>query len=458
MPDLPLGITARKRRSTWTPSIRIVNMVAEQSDTNQFNGIDHVQRPGLVEFATVGTGPIRGLFRQAGTFGGDFLTVSGAKWYRVNSAGTETELGNVSGLTRTNTAATAARAIVVSDGVAHSTDGSTVVIVNMPDGRLVSSVAQLNGYFILTELTSARFYWIEPGQVDPDGLSFATTESTPGYNEKVERVGDELWFFKDEGVEVWYPTGDPDLPFQRTPGRNYDKGCRNKNTVVRFDNSVAWVGNDGIVYRGDNAPVRFSDNSVEEQLRLSDVESLSAWSYAEDGHTMYVLNMDAGTWAYDVSTQQWSEFESYNRPTWRAHVGDIGESYTVCGDDELGLLYRLDPNVPNDNGDFMTRIVTGGVAVVGQPVRWNNLQLYAVTGTIDDPNLFPKCRISWSDDGGQNYDDWEDVTLRKQGQYGEPVRLNRLGYARYPGRIVKFQTTDNVVVTYSAASFNAPSR
>lgn len=458
MPELPLGITARKRRSTWTPSLRIVNCVAEQSNTNQFNGIDHVQRPGLVQFATVGDGPIRGLYRQAGTFNGDFLVVSGEEWFRVNGAGVETLLGSVPGVQRNTAAATATRAITVSDGIAYSTNGTTVTLIVMPDSRLVGSVAQLNGYFILTELDTARFYWIEPDQIDPDGLSFATTESTPGANKKVERVGDELWFFKDEGVEVWYPTGDADLPFQRTPGRNYDKGCRNRDTVTRFDNSVAWVGNDGIVYRGDNAPVRFSDNSIEEQLRLSESDSLSAWSYSEDGHTMYVLSMTAGTYAYDVSTQQWSEFESYNRPVWRAHIGEVGENYNVCGDDELGLLYRLDPNVPNDNGDFMTRIVTGGVAVVGQPQRWNSLQLYAVTGTIDDPNLFPKCRITWSDDGGQTYDDWEDVTLRKQGKYGEPVRLNRLGYARYPGRLVQFQVTDNVVVTFSAASFNSPSR
>jgi hypothetical protein len=458
MPDLPLGITARKRRSTWTPSIRIVNVVAESSDTNQFNGIDHVQRPGLVQFSTVGTGPIRGLFRQAGTFAGDFLTVSGAQWFRVDSTGAETLLGAVTGTGRTTAAATISRAIVTSDGVAYSTNGTTVTTVVMPDGRLVGSVAQLNGYFILTELNSARFYWIEPGQTDPDGLSFATTESTPGANKKVERVGDELWFFKDEGVEVWYPTGDADLPFQRTPGRNYDKGCRSRDTVVRFDNSVAWVGNDGIVYRGDNQPVRFSDNSIEEQIRLSTTESLSAWSYSEDGHTMYVVSMTQGTWAYDVSTQQWSEFESYNRPVWRAHIGEVGDSFNVAGDDELGLLYRLDSSVPNDNGEFMTRIVTGGVAVVGQPVRWNSLQLYAVTGTISDPNLFPKCRITWSDDGGQTYSDWKDVTLRKQGQYGEPVRINRLGYARYPGRLVQFQVTDDVVVTFSAASFNSPSR
>lgn len=458
MPDIPLGITARKRRSTWTPSIRIVNMVAEASQTNEFNGIDHIQRPGLVAFAEVGDGPIRGVFRQAGTFDGDFLTVSGDEWYRVTDAGATTLLGDVPGALRTSCAATRIRAIVVSDGAAYSTDGTTVVDVVMPDDRPVGSVAQLNGYFILTELDSARFYWIEPGQTDPDGLSFATTESSPGYNLKVERVGDELWFFKQEGIEVWVPTGDPDLPFQRVPGRNYDKGCRNRDTVVRFDNSVAWVGNDGLVYRGDNAPVRFSDSTIEEQLRKASPDSLRAWSYAEDGHTMYVLTLDTGTWAFDVSSGQWSEFESYERPFWRAHVGETGDNFTVAGDDELGLLYRLDPDEPTDNGDFMTRIVTGGVTVVGQPQRCDSFQLYATTGTIEDPNFYPSARVSWSDDFGQTYGDWEDVTLRKQGNYGQPIRINRLGAMRYPGRLFQIQVTDPVVVTIMAASFNAPSR
>lgn len=458
MPDLPLGITARKRRSTWTPSIRIVNMVAEESATNQFNGIDHVQRPGLVAFSTVGSGPIRGLFRQAGTFDGDFLTVSDEQWFRVDDAGVETLLGSVPGSLRTSSAATSTRALVVSDGIVYSTLGVTVTSVVIPDSRLIGSVAQINGYFVLTELDSARFYWIEPGQTDPDGLSFATTESSPGYNLKVERVGDELWFFKQEGIEVWVPTGDADLPFQRVPGRNYDKGCLNRDTVCRADNSVVWVTNENTVCLGANSPQVISDATVGEQVRDADPLSMRSWSYVYDGHEMYVLNMSNGTWAYDFSTKQWCEFESYGRLNWRAHVGEKGEGTVIAGDDELGLLYRLDNSVANDNGEFMTRIVTGGVTVVGQPARWNSLQLYAVTGTIDDPNLFPKVRITWSDDGGQTYDDWEDVTLRKQGEYGEPVRLNRMGYARYPGRLVQFQITDDVVVTISAASFNAPSR
>lgn len=457
MPQIPLGFTPNNRASTWTPKLRIVNMVAEPSETNPFTGVNHVQRPGLEGFTDFGPGFVRGVYRQAGTFDGDFLVATNGAWYRVKDlTGVPTKLADIPGNQRVTMAATRDRAIMVSDdGFAFSTDGTTVVPVIMPDDRLVGSISQLNGYFYLSELDSARFYWIEPGQANPDGLSFATTESTPGYIQKTERVGDEIWFLKEEGTEVWTATGDSDLPLQRSPGRNYDKGCRNGQSVTRFDNSLAWVGNDGIVYRADNSPVRISDNSIEEQIRSSTVESLRAWSYAVDGHTMYVLTMTTGTFAYDASTQQWSQFNTYGRTTWRCHVGDMGRDFMVAGDDTLGFLYRLDPNTSNDYWTPMERVVSGGVGSTGADQQCDSLDLYVTTGTATDPNLYPKVRIRWTDDL-QNYNDWRDESIGRTGEYGKRVRITRLGRIRYPGRIWEFGVTDDVVATISAAAYNEP--
>lgn len=432
-------------------------MLAEQSVTNRFNGIDHIQRPGELLFYDFGDNPIRGLYRQAGTFNGDFLITTGTTLYRLTSGAILTTLGTVAGSDRTITAASSSRAITVGNNTAYSTNGTTVAAVVMPDGRSVGSVAQLNGYFILPELNSARFYWIEPGQTDPDGLSFATTESSPGNILKVERVGDELWFFKQEGIEVWVPTGDVDLPFQRVPGRNYDKGARSKDAICRFDNSVAWVGNDGLVYRGDNSPTRFSNHALEEQIRKSDDADLTAWSFSQDGHALWCLTLTQATYAFDASSQQWSEFKTYGLDTWRCHVGDMGDVFTLAGSSQDGRVYLLDSEASNDDGLPLERILTGGLAVTGDPVRCNDLSVYASTGTATDPNLYPKMRISWSDDM-QTYGDFEDVSIGRQGRYGEPIRLNRLGMMRYPGRLFELRVTDDAVCTISAAFVNEPSR
>lgn len=458
MPQIQLGTSTKNRRTTWNPVVRSVNMLVEKAETNQFTGINHIQRPGEVLFATVGSGPIRGVYRQAGTWDGDFWVSSGDTLYRVSLSGAVTPIaGTMLGTGRTITAATSDFSITVSGNAAYRSGGAAIATVIMPDTRPVSSVAQLNGYFILPQEDSARFYWIEPGALNPDALNFATTESSPGTIVKVERVGDELWFFKEEGIEVWVPTGDADLPFQRVPGRNYDKGCRARDTVCRFDNSVAWVGNDGVVYRGDTSPVRMSTHSEEEQIRKSDPEDLRAWSFSIDGHTLYCLTITGATLVFDASSGQWSQFETYERDWWRSHVGDAGDTFTVSGDRETNLLYRLDPEIANDNGLPLTRIVMGGNAVVGAPIRCNSLDVYCSTGATDDPALYPKMRVSWSDDL-ETYGDFEDVSIGRQGQYGEPVRLNRLGVIRYPGRLWKLQCTDDTVWTVQAAAFNEPSR
>lgn len=455
MPQLPLGLSSKKRKTTWMPQVRVVNYLVEKDETNQYDGVSHIQRPGLSPFATLNAGPVRGLFRQAGTFDGDFLAVSDENLYRVDEAGADTLVGALPGTLRITAAATGARAIIVSDAVAYSTNGTLIAPVVMPDARPAGSVAQLNGYFIIPEYGSARFYWIEPGQVDPDGLSFATTESTPGDIAIVIRVGDELWFLKEEGAEVWVPTGDADLPFQRVPGRNYDKGCRNGDTAVRFDNTLVWVGNDGVVYRAENSPIRISDNALEEQIRKSEPSTLRAWQFAVDGHALYCLTTAQGTYVYDASSQQWSEFRSYTKNYWRAHVGDEGATFTVAGDSDTGTLWRIDPEAANDDGQPLERILTGGITVMRGPGRCNTLSVYVTTGTAVDPNDYPKLRVRWSDDL-QTYSDWEDISIGRQGQYGRPVQITRLGAMYYPGRLFEFMVTDDVVATISAASYNEP--
>lgn len=457
MPEIPLGMNAKKRQSAWTPEIQVLNMIAESSATNALGGVDHIQRPALVPFTAVGSGPIRGVYRLAGSFGGDFFVASALEWYRTTSAGVSTLLGSLSGTDLVIQAASRTRILAAAGGVVRSYSGGAVTTVVIPDGRIIYSVAHLNGYFILTELDTARFYWIAPGEVDPDGLSFATTESSPGAILKVERVADELWFFKQEGIEVWAPTGNPDLPFQRQEGRNYEKGCRSRDTVCRFDNGVAWVGNEGQLFRNGNSPIRISDNALDEQIRMSANGLLSAFSYVVDGHEMYVLRMEQGTWAYDASTQMISQFMSNERLQWRVQVGDFDTESPVVGDDTTNQLYRLRPGISNDNGEPMLRVVTGAIAVGGGSVGVDNISVYATTGTATTADQNPVMQLSWSDDT-QNYNDPRFLPLGKQGNYGKPIRLNRLGRMDSPGRLYRFAMTDDCVWTLSGAAFNVALR
>lgn len=457
MPEIALALSSDNRKTAWSTRLRVVNYVAEKSSSNGIIGVNRIQRPGLAPYVTVGTGPIRGLLRQAGTFDGDLMAVSGGQLFRIDPSGVDVVVGAVPGTFLTTSDATESRAIFVSDGTAYSTDGTSVVVVNMPDGRQVGSVAQLNGYFILSELGTARYYWIEPNQVDPDALSYATTVSSPGSIVKAQRVGDEVWFMKEEGSEVHAFTGDADLPFQRVPGRNFDKGCRSRDGVSRFDNSFGWIGNDSIIYRADANPIRISDNTVEEFARKSDIFSLKMFSFACDGHTYLGVSSNIGTHAYDASSMQWTEFSSWGRPAFRISVVEQLEQFVVAGDEETGDIYRLDPERSNDNGEPMERILTGGIVSVGGSAPFDNLALFITTGTATDPNLRPRVEVRVSRNN-RTFGDPRFIALKPQGNYGEPVRINRLGNINYPGVLVEFRVTDDVVATIQGAAYNVPLR
>lgn len=459
MTAVPLGLSNYVRKLGRTPPVILKNMFVEKDPTNLVDGYVRLQRPALTQFAAIGTGPVRGIFKQLGTFDGDFLALSGTILYRVTEAAVQTVIGSVVGTKRAQFAASPARCLIVAGGNCYSTDGVTVSRLVMPNNIAVRSVAYINGYFVLVQDASQRFYWIAPGQTAPDALSFASAENSPDNIQRVEHIGDELWFFGEgDSTEVWVPTGNLDLPFQRVEGRLYDQGCCNRDTVAKLDNTLFWVGSDSVVYRADTVPTRISDNSIEELIFGEDAANLRAWSMQFQGHEFYCLTIGAsGTLVFDVSTGTWGEFTSYGRPSWRAHVGaQTSGNLIVAGDDELGILWRLDPEASNDNGVLLEREIMGGVGLVGNPQACGSFSVLAATGwgNHNPPGDSPVLQMRFSDDAGNTWSNWYDMPLGARGQFGREVAVTRLGTIRAPGRLFHLRMTDDAILRVNYARIN----
>lgn len=456
MPAIPLGVGAYRRDTGHYPTVRLLNTFLEKDPTNAIDGLSRLQRAGTAPFATMATTPNRAVFQQAGTFNGDNIIVSGTVAYRVTAAGVATSLGTVAGTDLVRIAAATTRAIMVANGTAYSTDGTTVATVTMPDARQVVDVAVLNGFFVLVCADSQRFYWIAPGDTNPDALDFASAESSPDNLVGVGATSDELWFFGVTSTEVWYASGDIDAPFQRIQGRLYNKGAANRDTIVRAGDTLHWAGSDGVVYAGAGSPTRISENGIEERLRQTGRTGLRAWTYALDGHTFFVLRVgDAATFAFDLTMGVASEFQSFNRAYWRAHLGaQTDMTSVICGDSETGELWKLDPARGNDDGETMVREVTGMIAVAGRPQRCDSVSLQASVGWPSAAVENPVVLMRWSDDAGATWDYWRQIKLGEIGQYGREIVLRKLGMMRAPGRLMEFRMTDDCVFRISFARVN----
>ncbi len=459
MVAVPLGLVTYRRRNMRTPEVELTNLLVENDPTNQVDGKVRFQRPALVQQSTVGlAGPIRGLFRRYGVVNSLYIVVASTAAYTVEDDGTQVSLGEVGGAGLVSIDGSANKAVIVSDGVAYATSGVALVPIVMPLGERVSGVVYIGGYFILPCEDSQRFYWLAPGETDPDPLSFASVETAPDDIVKAARLLDELWFLGQQTTEVWQQTADPDAPFQPVGGRLYEKGCANRDTVAVLDNTLFWVGNDLIVYRADTTPVRISSHSIEERLARSGLENLKAWAFAFDGHTLYALTIgEEGTWAFDIENQNWPRFKSYGQETWRAHIGtQVDGSLVVAGDDTTNVLYRLDATVSNDNGDPLERIITGGIAVIGKPQVCRDFSVVMAMGwaNITGDAVNPIVLMRYSDDGGNLWSSYIEQRLHLQGHYYGQVTWRQLGLIPVPGRLFEIKVTDDVVVRLSYARMN----
>jgi hypothetical protein len=346
----------------------MLNMVLEEDKSGASpDGFFRLGRPGYTLSYSL-PAPIKGLFRQDRVFNGDVFAVSNYTLYRGVTA-----VGGVIDGTAAFAPGIDVLGVVTSPNF-YIYNGSTLTLKAIPDGNVAIDVDQLNSYQIVA-CQNGRFYWLEPGQVVFDPLNFANAESAPDGLIAVRRLVDELWFFGVSSIEVWQASGDVNAPFQRAGGRQFERGCLFRDTVRRFDNAIVWVGEDNIVYRTSNGPLDIGTPWLSERIAKRGGD-LSAFVFGFDDHKLYVLRIPGqGSFAYDASTQEWSEFQTQGETEWRPHVSCDLPVSTLLGDVQSGDIWLVDTQSATDAGTKMTRRVSGSIALQGKPARTPNISL-----------------------------------------------------------------------------------
>jgi hypothetical protein len=308
--------------------------------------------PGLRLVATVGDGPIRGMWKFS-----DFLYVaSGGKLYRVDGNFAATELGLINGSGPVSMADNGIQLFVACNPSAFIYNANTGVFAQItdPDFPGAVSVGYLDSYFVFNEPNSQRVWvtsLLDGTAIDP--LDFASAEGNPDNIVSLMVDHREVWLFGNNTVEVWYNAGLADFPLARIEGAFMETGCLAPYSVAKLDNAVFWLGSDargnGIVYRnqGYNAQ-RVSTHAIEWQIQQYGVlNDAIGYSYQQDGHSFYVLTFPTAnaTWVFDVSTGTWHERAAWDGVQFRRHRSNCQANFAgqvLVGDWESGNVYALD--------------------------------------------------------------------------------------------------------------------
>lgn len=435
-----------------------------------------VPTPGLSLLATIGAGPIRGVYTASNR---RVFAVSGDTLYEIDSNFNATNRGTLATARGPISMADSGNYLAIVDG---STTGKFLKFTdntfsNIPFPTDIDfipfagcdQVVFQDGFFIYINKGTQNFFISgQAGSIVADEttinpLDFSSSEGNPDPLVGMISAHRDLWMFNENSIEVFFNSGNA-FPFERIQGAFIEFGCAAKFSIAKLANQIFWLGKDergqGIVFTASGyQPQRISTHAVENAIQgYGDISDAVAYCYQENGHFFYVLNFTSAntTWVYDTTTGAWHERVYTNLGKFERHRANchaFGFSKHIVGDYESGNLYELSRSVYSDNGkEIVRQRVTPHVSSGMMRVFYTSLQLDLETGTGLDgigQGIDPQVMMQFSDDGGHTWSNERWCSIGKIGQTKKRAMWRRLGSSR--DRVFKITISDPVKVAIVGA-------
>lgn len=415
MRQLNPALQQSQGRSLPWSGATLINCFAERSEGDKAATYAVMAIPGLVLFKDAASSPVRGLHRMVNAL----YAVIGSQLYGVASNGDLTAYGTIGGTGPVRMADNGTQ-LAIQGGPLGQTgyvlDTGTLYTqpVNLPP---VSDVTYMDGYFIWTVYNSDQFVIsaLQDG-LTYDPLDVATVEGDPDNVIGVVNSHRELGFFGTGTLEIWYDSGAADFPFERSGNAFIERGCIDRDSMVKMDNSVFFVGDDRVVYRLDGyTPVRVSTHP--EETGIAKATWFRGFTYSLEGHKTYVLNTDVGTFCYDVATGLWHNRKSFGKDNYRVGCSVTVYGQTIFGDAYTGKLYTPSLDEYTEDGALIP-LEIGLPTIEGKRERQTlyAFEAYWETGVGNPDVADPQMVMTYSKDGGRTY---SNEMWRSMGRVGE---------------------------------------
>lgn len=343
--------------------------------------------PGFSLFCDTGSGPIRKLHNVEGTL----FAVAGNDLFQVNVDSTiSASLGTIHGVGRTpiahNQIAGGNQVVIAANnsGYVYNTFDNTFQQIT-DDGFPGAVSFDYINQFIVGIDPSRNFAFTSDLA---DALSYNTLDRVQAESQPDKLVGQivthgEWWLFGERTIQPFQDTGAGTGTFQAAQNEIMEVGCASGSTICRLDNSVFWLGNDGIVYRANGyTPQRISTHAIEAAIAGLNWSQAFAFTFEDRGHKVYYLTFpDGQTWGYDAASGEWHRRKSYGLNRWRINDLVFWNGGWYAGDYANGKIYKLDWDVQQEAGAILERRrILSVVADDQNPLIINALEIVASTG------------------------------------------------------------------------------
>lgn len=418
-----------------------VNLYPERGGPGAASAMALIGTPGLFKVGTLPQAPVRALWAGQGRL----FAVAGTHLYEVNNGiGVITDYGAMAGSAGTGLAQIVSNQtqLLVMDSSINNGGGipGSIFFANSvgPSMDLVfqgGALTYLDGFYvsvasgagISNQINVSNLGDGSTGAAWP-GLNFVVRSGSVDLVTQLEVLNGYLWIFGDKTIEIWKNVGNPKFPFERVDGATLNLGLLSLWSVVKFNNTIMWLGADdhgyAQVYMSNGIqPVKVSTPAIEYQLSKlhpAKLRTTRCWGYQEAGHTFFMLNINNEpsvgvglTYAYDLQERLWHR-RTFNDLAGSGfllrHRGDSCVSLTgfdtnteqiYVGDYLTGDIYRMGLQYFNDN--------VGGANVaiqrqrVGPPLSNKNRIIKVPSFEVFGDCGTAQMVLDMSRDGGKTY-------------------------------------------------------
>ena len=400
---------------------RCVNLYPEPGSSSSKGKVSLVGRPGMSPSPSYSlpNAPARAMW--AGN--NRLFAVGGTHFFELGSGGSMTDYGAMAGSTGVGPCQIIANGtqLLVMDARAarvHLANTTGPVMTQVFNGR---ALEYLDGFYVSIAV-GASLASTNPNQINVsnngdgtiwDPLNYVIRTGSADLVTNLAVLNGQLWIFGERTIEVWYNAGNNGFPFARIAGATINLGVLSPNTVVKFQNTIMWLGADdrgyAQVYMTKGlSPVRVSNTGIEAIFGPSSWGNAPlnfAYGYQEAGHTFYVLcfvtqyGVVSYQYVYDLDTGYWHE---------RYYAAEYPNCFV-----SLPAFDALGPNmVGMDSGKIRKQSITFANDGTGFPIgytrtaphladqnKWIKYPRFELD--IDCGNAQPT--LSYSNDGGRSF-------------------------------------------------------
>ena len=261
--------------------------------------------------------------------------------------------------------------VTITDSGSGVNATASSLLSYFPTTGLVAGVAFLDAY-VFVGTPDGRVYSCNVG--DPtiwNPLDYITAEAESDQSVAICKHLNYVMNFGQWSLEFFYDNANPiDSPLAAATSYKVEVGCANGDSVVPFEQTVAWIGTSlsngkGIFLLDGTAPTRISTAYIDRILGNSDMSKVTAYSFKMNGHMFYVCSLhDLNiTLVYDFNEKMWNQWtmyavgtatsgvtgiyaEQYFRPSYFTKVNN--DYYLL--DDDNGTMYTMSDLYYTDAG------------------------------------------------------------------------------------------------------------